>query len=308
MAMTRAQFAKLLQDGLNTVWGLEYKQYPEEWRRLYQVETSKKAFEEDQLVTGFGAAVVKGEGAGISFDEAQQGWTSRYQHETIALAFTITQEAVEDNLYMTMGAKYAKALARSMQHTKEIKGAAILNNAFNAGFVGGDGKSLLAIDHPLVGGGVQSNKLATPADIAEASLEDILIQIRKTRDDRGIPIALRPTDLVIPPELEFTAIRLLESTLRPGLQAGATAALNDVNAINRKSVFGKEPIIITRLTDADAWFVKTDVNDGMKMFQRVAIATKMEEEFNTTNWKYRARERYSYGWSDFRGLYGSEGA
>jgi hypothetical protein len=308
MAMNRAQFAKLLQEGLNTVWGLEYKQYPEEWRQLFQIESSKKAFEEDQLVTGFGAAVVKGEGAGITYDEAQQGWTSRYHHETIALAFTITQEAIEDNLYMTMGAKYAKALARSMQHTKEIKGAAVLNNAFNVAFAGGDSKPLLAADHPLVGGGVQSNLLSTPADLAEASLEDLLIQIRKTKDDRGIPIAIKPTDLVIPPELEFTAVRLLESTLRPGLQAGATAALNDVNAINRKSIFGKEPIVITRLTDSDAFFIKTDVNDGLKMFQRVAVTTKMEEEFNSTNWRYRARERYSMGWSDFRSLFGSSGA
>lgn len=308
MAMTRAQFAKLLREGLNTVWGLEYKSHPEEWRQVFQVESSKKAFEEDQLVTGFGAAVVKAEGASITYDEAQEGWTSRYNHETIALAFTITQESIEDNLYMSQGQKYARALARSMQHTKEIKGAAILNNAFNATFAGGDGRPLLAVDHPLAGGGVQSNALATPADLAEASLEDLLIQIRKTKDDRGIPIAVKPVDLVIPPESEFIAVRLLESTLRPGLQAGATAALNDVNAINRKSIFGKEPIVVTRLTDPDAFFIKTDVQDGLKMFQRVAIQNKMEEDFDTGNYRFKNRERYSFGWTDYRSLFGSSGA
>lgn len=308
MAMTRAQFGRLLQEGLNTVWGLEYKSYPEEWKGVFKTENSKKAFEEDQLITGFGAAVVKPEGSKIKYDEAQEGWTSRYNHETIALAFNITQEAIEDNLYMTMGQKYARALARSMQHTKEIKGAAVLNNAFNAAFAGGDGKSLLALDHPLAGGGVQANTLATPADLAEASLEDFLVMIRKAKDDRGIPIALKPVDIIIPPESEFVACRLLESTLRPGLQAGATGALNDVNAINRKSIFGREPIVITRLTDPDAFFIKTDVQEGLKMFQRVAIQNKMEDDFDTGNYRYKNRERYSFGWTDFRGLFGTSGA
>jgi Mu-like prophage major head subunit gpT len=307
MAMNRAQFGRLLRDDLNTVWGLEFKRYSEEWKALYKTEKAEHAFEEDQLVTGFGAASVKAEGAQIAFDEAMQGWTSRYDIETIALGFRITQEMIEDNRYMTMGSKYTQALVRSMIHTKEIKGAAILNNAFNAAFPGGDGVSLISNAHPLVGGGTFSNTLQTAADIAEASLEELLINIRKVKDDRGIPIALKPTDLVIPPDSEFTAVRLLESTLRPGLQAGATAALNDVNAINRKSIFGKEPIVITRMTDTDAFFIKTDCQRGLMHMDRIAINTKMEEDFNTTDYKYRARERYVFGWTDPRGIFGSPG-
>ena len=301
MAMTRAQFAKQLQQGLNTVWGLEYRSHPEEWRKVFQVETSKKAFEEDQLVTGFGAAVVKPEGSAITYDEANEAWTSRYTNETIALAFSITEEAIDDNLYMQMGSKYAKALARSMQHTKEIKCAAVLNNATSASFLGGDGKALLASDHPLAGGGTFSNMLATPADLSEASLEDILIQIRKAKDDRGIPVALRAVDLVIPPDLEFVACRILDSSLR------TNTADNDVNAINKKGIFGRDPVVITRLTDTDQWFVKTDAMDGLKFFQRKPVSTKAEPDFNTGNYRYKATERYVAGWTDPRGLYGSAG-
>lgn len=300
MAMNRANFAKLLQQGLNTVWGMEYSQYPEEYKKVFQVETSKKAFEEDQLIYGLGGAVVKAEGASITYDEGGQAWTSRYNHETVALAFNITEELVEDNLYMATGAKYTKALARSMQHTKEIKGAAILNTATSATY--GDGVALLSTAHPLAGGGTASNMLSTPADISEAALEDILIQIRKTVDDRGIPIAMKAVDVIIPPELEFVTCRLLDSNLRPGTPD------NDVNAINKKGIFGREPVVITRLTDPDAWFIKTDINDGLKMFQRVGVQTAAERDFNTGNYRYKARERYSFGVTDWRGIFGSQGS
>jgi len=300
MAMNRANFAKLLQQGLNTVWGLEYKAHPEEWRKFFMVENSEKAFEEDQLVYGFGGAVVKDEGASVTYDDGGQAWTSRYNHETIALAFNIPEELVEDNLYMQTGSKYARALARSMQHTKEIKGAGILNNGFST--TGGDGVALLSASHPLAGGGTASNLLSTPADISEASLEDILVQIRKAVDDRGIPIALKAVDVIIPPELEYVVCRLLDSNMRPG------TADNDVNAINKKGIFGKEPIVVTRLTDPDAWFIKTDANDGLKMFQRKGVQNKTEQDFNTGNYRFKSRERYSFGWTDWRGLFGSSGS
>lgn len=299
--MNRAQFAKELQEGLNTVFGLDYKQYPEEWRKIFDVSSSKKAFEEDLLVSGFGAAQVKQEGASTAFDSGAEGWTSRYNHETIALQFAITEEAIEDNLYMSMGAKYAKALARSMQHTKEIKAAAVLNNAFSSSFLGGDGKALLATDHPLLGGGTYSNKLATPADFSEAALEDILIQIRKAVDDRGIPLALSPKMVIVPPEVEYTAIRILGSTLRSG------TADNDINAVGSKNIFAKMPEVITRLTDPDAWFVKTDCPEGLKYFDRVALKKRVQIDHDTGNYKYLVRERYSVGWSDPKALWGSEG-
>lgn len=297
--MTRAQFSKLLQNGLNTVFGLEYKKYSEEWRGCFDVESSVKAFEEDQLVTGFGAAANKAEGAGVQFDEAQQGWTSRYTHETIALAFAITQEAIEDNLYMSMGAKYAKALARSMQHTKEIKGAAIFNNATAAGITYGDGQTLLSTAHPLAGGGVASNMLATAADLSESSLEDILIQMRKSVDDRGIPIAIKAKGLIIPPELEYIAHRILRTKLRPGTSD------NDANAIKDKGMFGSEPKVVTRLTSGTNWFVRTDINDGLKYFDRKALKRTMEVEFESGSYRYQTRARYSFGCTDWRGIFGS---
>lgn len=300
--MNRAAFARSLEEGLNTVFGLDYDSYPEEWRRVFEVVTSKKSFEEDQLVTGFGGAPVKAEGAAITYDEGSEAWTARYQHETIALAFAITEEAIEDNLYMSMGAKYAKALARSLQHTKEIKAAAILNNAVAAGTTYGDGKPLLSTAHPLTGGGTASNKLATPADFSETALEDILIQIRKVKDDRGIPVALKAVDVIIPPELEYIACRILDSNLRPG------TADNDINAINKKGVFGKAPAVVTRLTDADMWFIKTDCPDGLKHFNRKGVVKKMDTDFATGNYRYKARERYSFGCTDFRSIFGSEGA
>ena len=300
--MSRAQFAKQLEEGLNTVFGLDYKAHPEEWRRCFEVSNSKKAYEEDVLVSGFGAAPVKAEGSSAAFDEGQEGWSSRYTHETIALQFAITEEAIEDNLYMSMGAKYAKALSRSMQHTKEIKGAAIFNNGFSGSFLGGDGKALLATDHPLMGGGTYSNMLATPADFSETALEDVLIQIRKAKDDRGIPMALAAKSVIIPPELEYLAFRILDSNMRPG------TADNDVNAINKMGIFGSPADVVTRLTDPDAWFVKTDCPDGLKYFDRVGLKKRIKTDHDTGNYQYLTRERYSMGWSDPRSLYGSAGS
>lgn len=297
--MTRAQFSKLLQEGLNTVFGLEYKQHPEEWRGCFDTESSKKAFEEDQLVTGFGAAGVKAEGAGVMFDDAHQGWTARYTHETIALAFAITQEAIEDNLYMSMGSKYAKALARSMQHTKEIKGADIFNRSISAGYEGGDGETLLSTSHPLVNGQTQSNMLATAADFSESALEDLLILMRKTVDDRGIPLAMKAKGIIVPPDLEYVAHRILKTKLRPGTSD------NDANAIRDKGIFGSEPQIVTRLTSPSNWYIKTDINDGLKHFERVALKRTMDTEFETGNYRYQVRSRYSFGHTDFRGLFGS---
>lgn len=300
--MNRTQFAKELEEGLNTVFGLDYKSHPEEWRMLFEVVNSKKAYEEDVLVSGFAAAPVKAEGSSVAFDEGAEAWTSRYTHETVALQFAITEEAIEDNLYMSMGAKYAKALARSMIHTKEIKGAAIFNNAFSgSGILGGDGKTLLAIDHPLAGGGTFSNMLSTSADFSETALEDILIQIRKAKDDRGIPVALNPKMVVVPPETEYIACRILDSTLRAG------TADNDINAVNKKNIFSQPPEVITRLSDSDAWFVKTDCPDGLKYMDRVGLKKRIKIDHDTGNYQYLVRERYSLGWTDPRALYGSAG-
>ena len=300
--MNRSQFAKELEEGLNAVFGLDYMSHPEEWRKCFDIENSKKATEEDVLVSGFGAAPVKPEGAQFTFDEGQEVWTARYTHEEIALAFAITETAIEDNLYMSMGSKYAKALSRSMQHTKEVKGAAIFNNGFNASFTGGDGVSLFSTAHPTAAAGNLSNKLATPADFSETALEDILIQIRKMKDDRGLFINLKPEMVAVPPELEYIACRILGSTYRPG------TADNDVNAVYYKGIFARMPEVITRLTDPDAWFVKTDCPDGMKYFDRVSLKKKMDIEFDTGNYRYKARERYSFGWSDWRSCFASEGS
>lgn len=302
MAMNRSFNPKLLEEGLHSVFGLEYKQHPEEWRQVFDSQNSKKAYEEDTLVTGFGLAATKAEGSSVTYDEALQGWSARYMHETVALAFAITEEAVEDNLYMSMGAKYSKALARSIQQTKEMKAASILNNAFNASYAGGDGKALIATDHPLVGGGAMSNKLATPADLSEASIEDLLIQIRRSVDDRNLPIAMMPKDIIIAPEEEYNATRILRSSLQSGSQN------NDINALKTKGIFTRDPVLVTRLVDPDAWFIKTDCPDGLRHFQRRAVNKKMDRDFNTGNYRYKASERYSFGWTDFRGLFGSEGA
>lgn len=303
MPMNRAQFRKQLQLGLNTVFGLEYQRYPEQWRPIFEVSPSKKAYEEDVLLVGFGGAQVKPEGQGVAFDAGSEAWVARYKHDTIALAFSITEEAVEDGLYGDLGAKYARALARSMVHTKEVNGANVLNNGFTAGaFAGGDGEALFSTAHPLQGGGTFSNTFTTQANLAEASLEDALIQISEFIDDRAIPVACRGTKLHIPPELVFVAERLLMSQLRPG------TADNDVNAIKSMGMIPMGSFTNQRLTDPNAWFIGTDCPDGLKHFNRKSLQRGMEGDFETGNMRYKARERYSFGFTDPRGAFGSSGA
>ena len=302
MAMNRAQFAKMLEPGLNTLFGLEYDQYPPEYAPVFEANTSQKAFEEDVLLEGFGNAPVKSEGAAISYDSASQQWTARYQHETIALAFSITEEAEEDGLYGSIAARYTKALARSMASTKEIKAANVLNNAFTgSGVTGGDGVTLCNTAHPTRSGN-QSNTLATAADLSETSLEQILINIADMKDDRGLRIAAQGTMLVIPTAYTFVAERLLESQLR------TATADNDINAIRSGGYLPQGYHVMRRLTDSDAWFVKTDVPDGLKHFQRSPLKKGMEGDFETGNVRYKVRERYSFGFTDWRGIFGSEGA
>jgi hypothetical protein len=299
MAMNRAQFAKMLEPGLNTLFGLEYDSYPPEYSAVFSANSSQKAYEEDVLLEGFGAAPVKNEGASVSYDSASQQWTARYQHETVALAFSITEEAEEDGLYGSIAARYAKALARSMASTKEIKAANVLNNATST--TGGDGVSLLNTAHPTRSGS-QSNTLATAADLSETSLEQILIQIADMKDDRGLRIAAQGQMLVIPTAYSFVAERLLESQLRTG------TADNDINAIRSGGYLPKGYHVMRRLTDSDSFFVATDVPDGLKHFQRAALKKGMEGDFETGNVRYKVRERYSFGFTDWRGIFGTEGA
>jgi hypothetical protein len=299
MAMNRAQFAKMLEPGLNTLFGLEYDSYPPEYSAVFSANNSQKAYEEDVLLEGFGAAPVKNEGASVSYDSASQQWTARYQHETVALAFSITEEAEEDGLYGSIAARYAKALARSMASTKEIKAANVLNNATSTS--GGDGVSLLNTAHPTRSGN-QSNTLATAADLSETSLEQILIQISDMKDDRGLRIAAQGQMLVIPTAYAFVAERLLESQLR------TSTADNDINAIRSGGYLPKGYHVMRRLTDSDSFFVLTDVPDGLKHFQRSALKKGMEGDFETGNVRYKVRERYSFGFTDWRGIFGTEGA
>ena len=300
--MNRAQFAKMLEPGLNTLFGLEYDSYPPEYTPVFDQNTSQKAFEEDVLLTGFGNAPTKDEGAAISYDTASQQWTARYQHETIALAFSITEEAEEDGLYGSIASRYTKALARSMAATKEIKAATILNNATTAGvYAGGDGVSLLSTSHPTQSGN-QSNTLATAADLSETSLESLLIQIADMKDERGLSIAAQGTMLIIPTAYTFTAERLLETQLRTG------TADNDINAIRSGGYLPQGYHIMRRLTDSDQFFIKTDVPDGLKMFQRSPLKKGVEGDFETGNVRYKVRERYSFGFTDWRGIFGTEGA
>mgnify|MGYP003650761864 FL=1 len=299
--MNRAQFAKMLEPGLNTLFGLEYDSYPPEYSAVFSSNSSNKAFEEDVLLQGFGSAPTKDEGAAISYDTGSQQWTARYQHETVALAFSITEEAEEDGQYGSIASRYTKALARSMSSTKEIKAANVLNNAQTAGFTGGDGVVLLSASHPTTNG-LQSNVLATAADLSETSLESILIQISDMKDDRGLRIAAQGTQLIIPTAYTFVAERLLESQLRTG------TADNDINAIKSGGYLPKGYHIMRRLTDSDAFFVQTDVPDGMKMFQRSPMKKGMEGDFETGNVRYKVRERYSFGVTDWRGIFGTEGA
>lgn len=302
MAITRSSFPKDLTEGLNAHFGMSYSEYPVEYTEVFDTFSSDKAFEEDVLMTGFGPAPLKGEGEAFTEDEARQGWSSRYQMVTVGMKFSITQEALEDNLYMQLGSRYARAMARSMRETVEVMGANVLNRAVNSSYLGGDGKSLLATDHPLLWGGTFSNKLSTPADLSETALEDIAIQIRTAVDDRGLPISLKPKKIIIPPQLEYVAARLLRSTLRPG------TGDNDINAIRTLGVFPEMPAVMTRLTDADQWFVKTDCMDGMKFFSRKSLERGSDEDFNTGNLVFRARQRFAFGFSDPRGIFGSEGS
>ena len=302
MAMNRAQFAKMLEPGLNTLFGLEYDNYPPEWQAAFETNSSQKAFEEDVLLEGFGNAPVKSEGSAISYDSASQQWTARYQHETIALAFSITEEAEEDGQYGSIASRYTKALARSMASTKEIKAANVLNNAFSgSGVTGGDGKTLCATDHPTRGGD-QSNALATAADLSETSLEQMLINIADMKDDRGLRVAAQGKMLVIPTAYTFTAERLLESQLRTG------TADNDINAVRSGGYLPQGYHIMRRLTDSDAFFIVTDVPDGLKHFQRSPLKKGMEGDFETGNVRYKVRERYSFGFTDWRGIFGTGGA
>ena len=301
MAISRSQLVKELEPGLNALFGLEYARYDQEWKGIFDSESSDRAFEEEVELSGFGNAPVKAEGAGIQYDDATEAHTSRYAHETIALAFAITEEAVEDNLYDKISTRYTKALARSMANTKQIKAANVLNRGFNSSYLGGDNKELLATDHPTLSGD-QKNELSTAADLNETSLEQALIDIADMADERGLKIALRGMKLIIPVNLQFNVERLLKSPGRP-----ATAD-NDINAVKTMGMLPQGYVVNNFLTDTDAWFIKTDAPNGMKHFTRAPIRTAMEGDFDTGNVRYKARERYSFGWSDWRGIFGSPGA
>ena len=301
MAISRQQLAKELEPGLNALFGLEYNQYENQHLEIFDVENSDRAFEEEVMLSGFANAAVKSEGAAVTFDTAQEAFTSRYTHETVALAFALTEEAIEDNLYDTIATRYTKALARSMANTKQIKGANVLNNGFSSSFPGGDGKELFATDHPSQSGD-QKNELSTSADLSETSIEQALIDIAAFTDERGLKIAARGVKMIIPSELQFTAERIMKSPARVG------TADNDLNAIASKGMIPQGYVVNNFLTDTDAFFIKTDVPNGLKMFERAAIKTAMEGDFDTGNVRYKGRERYSFGYSDPLSYYGSPGA
>jgi len=300
MAISRTQLLKELLPGLNALFGLEYKRYEEEHVGIYDAETSDRSFEEETKLSGFGQAPVKTEGAAIEYDTAQEAWTARYDHETIAMGFSITEEAIEDNLYDSLSARYTKALARAMAYTKQVKAAALLNNGFTT-YLTGDGVELFATDHPLVNGGTNSNEPATPTDLNETSLEAAVIQIAGWTDERGLLIAARPRKLCIPTNLMYTATRILETELRVG------TADNDINALRTNGSIPEGYAVNHYLTDTNAWFLKTDCPNGMKMFTRAALKTGMDPDFDTGNARYKARERYSFGTSDPLGVFGSPG-
>jgi hypothetical protein len=302
MAISRSQLVKELEPGLNALFGLEYSRYENEHAEIFITETSDRAFEEEVMLTGFNGAEVKQEGAPVVFDQASEAYTSRYTHETIALAFAITEEAIEDNLYDRLASRYTRALARSMANTKQVKAAAVLNNAFNSSFKGGDGKELIATDHPLANGGTFSNELATAADLNETSLEQSLIDIASFVDERGLKIAIQGKKLIIPKELQFTAERLMKTPLRVG------TADNDINAIKNMGMIPEGYRVNHFLTDTDAFFIMTDAPNGLKHFVRSPIKTAIEGDFDTGNVRFKARERYVFGFSDPRGIFGSPGA
>ena len=302
MAISRAQLAKELEPGLNALFGLEYSKYGDEAAEIFESESSDRAFEEEVMLSGFGAAPTKSEGAGVEYDSATEVYTARYTHETVAMAFALTEEAVEDNLYDRLSNRYTRALARSMAHSKQVKGASILNNGFDSNFTGGDGKELLATDHPLSVGGTFANEPTTATDLNETALENGLISISQFTDERGLIVALRGKKLVIPAELQFVAERLMKSEGRVG------TADNDINALRSSGAIPEGYTVNHFLTDPDAFFILTDAPNGLKHFTRAPLRTAMEGEFNTGNMRFKARERYSFGWSDPRGIYGSEGA
>lgn len=302
MAISRAQLLKELLPGLNALFGLEYARYGEEHKELFETESSERSFEEETKLSGFSAAPVKNEGSAIAYDNAQEVFTARYNHETIALGFSITEEAIEDNLYDSLSARYTKALARAMAYTKQTKAAAIINNGFSATYPGGDGQPLFSTAHPLVSGGVNSNTPATGADLNETSLEAAVIQIAAWTDERGLLIAAKPRKLVIPPNLMFVATRLLETELRVGTSD------NDINAIKTNGSIPEGYTVNHFLTDTNGWYLTTDVPNGLKHFVRTPMAQSMDGDFDTGNVRYKARERYSFGWSDPLGIFGSPGS
>jgi len=302
MAISRAQLLKELLPGLNALFGLQYATYDQEHKEIYETETSERSFEEETKLSGFSAAPVKNEGSAISYDNAQEAWTARYNHETIALGFSLTEEAIEDNLYDSLSARYTKALARAMAYTKQVKAAAVLNNGFSSAYPGGDGVALFSASHPLISGGTNSNVPSTPADLNETSLEAAVIQISLWTDERGLLIAAKPKKLVVPSSLQFVATRLLETELRVG------TADNDINAIKNNGSIAEGYTVNHFLTDTNAWFLTTDVPNGMKHFVRSPLANSMDGDFDTGNVRYKSRERYSFGWSDPLGMFGSAGA
>ena len=302
MAISRAQLLKELLPGLNALFGLQYATYDQEHKEIYETETSERSFEEETKLSGFSAAPVKNEGSAISYDNAQEAWTARYNHETIALGFSLTEEAIEDNLYDSLSARYTKALARAMAYTKQVKAAAVLNNGFSTSYLGGDGVALFSASHPLITGGVNSNIPTTAADLNETSLEAAVIQISLWTDERGLLIAAKPKKLVVPTNLQFVATRLLETELRVGTTD------NDINALKNNGSIPDGYCVNHFLTDTNAWFLTTDVPNGMKHFVRSPLSNSMDGDFDTGNVRYKSRERYSFGWSDPLGMFGSAGA
>ena len=302
MAISRAQLLKELLPGLNALFGMEYARYGEEHKEVYETETSERSFEEETKLSGFSAAPVKNEGSAIAYDNAQEAWSTRYTHETIALGFSITEEAIEDNLYDSLSGRYTKSLARAMAYTKQVKAAAVLNNGFSNTYPGGDGVSLFNASHPLISGGTNSNTPTTQVDLNETSLEAAVIQIAAWTDERGLLIAAKPKKMVVPPALMFTAKRLLDTELR------VATADNDINAIKQMGAIPEGYCVNHFLTDPNAWFLTTDVPNGMKHFVRTPLQNSMDGDFDTGNVRYKARERYSFGWSDPLGMWGSSGS
>ena len=302
MAISRAQLLKELLPGLNALFGMEYARYGEEHKEIYETETSERSFEEETKLSGFSAAPVKNEGSAIAYDNAQEAWSTRYTHETIALGFSITEEAIEDNLYDSLSGRYTKSLARAMAYTKQVKAAAVLNNGFSSAYPGGDGVSLFNASHPLISGGTNSNTPTTQVDLNETSLEAAVIQIAAWTDERGLLIAAKPKKMVVPPALMFTAKRLLDTELR------VATADNDINAIKQMGAIPEGYCVNHFLTDPNAWFLTTDVPNGMKHFVRTPLQNSMDGDFDTGNVRYKARERYSFGWSDPLGMWGSSGS